>query len=462
VKADSHRVWRLAPIVALGMGSLLFSSSLVRGAGVSDVVQARGLSALEPPRPATDFELPRTGGGTGSLSQYSGKWVILTFWASWCGPCRSEMPSLESLHRSHGNQGVVVLGVSVDNERSAADGFAEQLGLSFPLLWDERGQVGNQYQATAIPMSYLVDPAGRVVALARGARDWTQLAGMLDELLALLPPSSQPDAVYAESLDLPTILNPPSAELALSTTSPEVGEEFDLDIRLQWAGHLEEYLPQPPKVHLPEGVEQRAVTASSNSRDGAQIVTYRVTLQASEPGTFALDPIELRYKPRMASDETATRLLGPTVTVEPRTVLGMAPNTLAIGAGGIAVAAMAGLAMGKWWKTRRQAEPPAAEADLEQMMARYNAARGLRMQGDGSGYALAMVELLGDLREPGEEESLGMAALEESLRYGGQVPPASELDRLQREVGRRLETLKPDPDAAARRAIRLQDDEERT
>jgi len=357
---------------------------------------------------------------------------------------------------------VVVLGVSVDQERSAADGFAQQLGLTFPLLWDQRGQVGNQYQATAIPMSYLVDPAGQVVAMARGSRDWTELVGMMDELIALVPPTAEAGAVYAEALELPGVLDPPSAELQLSNAFPEVGEEFDLDIRLQWAGHMEEYLPQPPKVHLPEGVVQKGVTASTNSRDGAQIVLYRVTLQASEPGTYALDPVELRYKPRFATDETATRILGPTVTVEPRTILGMAPRNLALGAGGIAVTAMAGLAMGKWWKAHRQNEPKEAESDLEELLARYNEARSLRMQGDGGGFALVMVELLRELLEPSASELSEMAELEESLRYGGQVPPASELDRLQREVGRQLEALRPSPDAAARRALRLQDDEERT
>lgn len=462
METGSRRAWRLTSIVALGLGSLLCSSSLVRGAGVSDLLQAKGLQALEPSRPASDFELPRMGGGTGSLSEHSGNWVILTFWASWCGPCRAEMPSLESLHRSHGERGVVVLGVSVDQERSAAEGFAQQYGLSFPLLWDQRGQVGNQYQATAIPMSYLVDPAGQLVAMVRGSRDWTQLAGLVDDLLDLVPPTAEGEAVYAEALELPGVSHPPSAELELSDVSPEVGEEFDLSIRLQWAGHMDEYLPQPPKVHLPEGVVQKGVTASTNSRDGAQIVHYRVTLQADEPGTYALDPVELRYKPRLATDETATQMLGPTVTVERSTLLGMTPRSLALGTGGIAAAAIVGLAMGRWWKEHRQGGPVETTSDLDGLVARYHEARSLRMQGDGRGFALVMVELLRNLTESSATQSPEMAQLEESLRYGGQVPPASELDRLQREVGRQLEALKPDPDAAARLALRLQDEEERT
>ena len=355
-----------------------------------------------------------------------------------------------------------MLGVSVDQEKSAADGFAQQLGLTFPLLWDQRGQVGSQYQATAIPMSYLVDPAGQVVALARGARDWSQLASMMDELIALVPPTAEAGAVYAEALELPEVLHPPSAELRLSNASPEVGEEFDLDIRLRWAGHMDEYLPQPPKVHLPEGVVQKGVTASTNSRDGAKVVLYTVTLQASEPGIYALDPVVLRYKPRFATDETATQMLGPTVTIKPRTILGLTPKSLALGAGGIAVTAMVGLAMGKWWKAQRQSEPQEAESDLEELLARYNEARSLRMQGDGGGFALIMAELLRELLEPSASEHSEMAELEESLRYGGQVPPATELDRLQREVRRHLEASRPDPDAAARQALRLHDDEERT
>ena len=450
----------LAPVLVLGLGSLLTSSSLVWGAEIADLVLSHGLVPVSPPRPAADFSLPEFSGGEQSLSDFSGEWVILTFWASWCGPCRAEMPSLEALHQSHAEKGVVVLGVSVDQNEAAARGFLQEYRLTFPQVWDAQGRVGSLYQATAIPMSYLVDPQGGVVALSRGARDWSQLAGLMDELIELMPPESGAAAVYAEALELPGVANPPSAELLLSDPSPRVGQEFFLDVHLRWAGHIDEYMPQPPRVHLPEGVTQKGVTASTSSRDGAQVVVYRITLQAEEAGSFALDPVELRYQPRLAADVATTRVLGPTVTVEARTVAGLPPKTFVMVAGGVAATALAGLAVGLKWRSLNDLEPVEDDSRWEAMLARYQEARSRRMQGDGAGFCLAMIDLLDELRESSESEAAEMTSLKEDLRFGGHVPPASELDRWQREVSRRLEAMRQDPHIAAREAIRLQDDEE--
>jgi len=460
-ESRSRNAWRLTPVLVLGLGSFLSASSLVRGAGVVELVQANSLLPVDPPRPAADFTLPRRGGGEASLSSFQGNWVVLTFWASWCGPCRVEMPSLERLHRQLDGVGVTVLGVSVDDDRASADAFADQLGLSFPLLWDESQQVGRQYQATAIPMSYLVDPYGEIVAVARGARDWTQLAPLMEDLLAAVPAQTDVQPVYADAVELPTVLEPPTAEMELSDDAPKVGQEFYLDIHLRWAGHFEEYLPQPPKVHLPEGIVQQSVTASTNSREGSQVVLYRVTLKADEPGSYALDPVELRYTPRLASSDAATRLTGPTVEVRPRTFAGLKPRNVALGFGGLVLSFVVGFVVSRHRRAGKDPSSDAVEPRFESLMAQYNNARGLRMQGDAAGFALVMLELRKELSELEESEAKRLAALEESLRYGGQVPPADELDRMQRMVERRLDALRPDPDATAREALQLQESRSR-
>lgn len=448
--------------LVLSLGSLLADSSLVWGAEISDLVRGHDLLPVSPPRPAADFSLPRFDGGTQSLSDFSGDWVILTFWASWCGPCRAEMPSLESLHQSHAAKGVVVLGVSVDQDETAARGFLQEYRLSFPQVWDRQGGVGNLYQASAIPMSVLVDPDGQVVALSRGARDWSELAGLMDSLIEIVPPRPGAQAVYADALELPGVGDPPAAELRLSDSSPTVGEEFFLEVHLRWAGHFDEYMPQPPRVHLPASVIQKGVTASTSSRDGAQVVVYRITLQGEETGSYALDPVELRYQPRYAAEVASTEVVGPTVHVEARTVAGLRPRTFAWVAGGVAATALGGLVAGRKWKSLRERDPEDDGGGFESMLSRYREARGRRMQGDGVGSCLLMVDLLEDLRQPSERGAAEMVSLREGLRFGGYEPPASELDRLQREVSRRLEAMRPNPDIAAREALRLQDDEERS
>lgn len=453
-------VRRPVSIVAVGLMTILASSSLVWGAGIADLVEGYGLAPISPPRPAADFTLPRFSGGEGSLSDFAGEWVILTFWASWCGPCRAEMPSLEALHQSHAQKGVVVLGVSVDQSDAAARSFLDEHLLTFPQLWDSQGRVGSVYQASAIPMSLLVDPEGRIVALSRGARDWSQLSPLMDALIETVPPRAVAQTAYAETLDFSGVADPPTAEVTVSKSLPRPGEEFFVDIHLRWAGRLEEYLPQPPRVHLPEGVRQKGVTASTSSHDGAQVVVYRLTLQADEAGTFALDPVELRYQPRMAADVAITQIQGPTITVAARTVAGVSPRTFALIAGGVAATALVGLAVGSRWKSRRTPDEEEGHFDFEPLTVRFQEVRALRMQGDAAGFCLGMLEILEEIDEPGETEASARAKLREDLRFGGHVPQADEMDRWQREVGRRLETLRPDPQMAARDALRLHDDEE--
>lgn len=458
-RSRSRGTWPLALVLGLGVAGSPLASSSARGAGLVELVQANGLSPVDPPRPAADFSLPRRGGGEASLSSFQGTWVVLTFWASWCGPCRAEMPSLERLHQQLGAGGVTVLGVSVDDDRAAADAFADQLGLSFPLLWDEMDRVGRQYQATAIPMSYLVDPHGQIVALARGARDWTQVAPLMEALLTEMPVQTDVHPVYADTLELPTVLEPPTAEMELSNEAPRVGQEFFLDIHLRWAGHFEEYLPQPPKVHLPEGMLQQGVTASTSSRKGSQVVLYRVTLRADEPGSYALDPVELRYTPRLATSDAAARFAGPTVEVRPRTLAGLSPRNLALGLGGLGLSFVVGFLVSRHRRAGKAQSSDPVGLGYESVSERYKRARALRMQGDGAAFALAMLELRRELSDIDARETHQLAELEEALRYGGRVPSADELDRLQRTVERRLEALRPDPDAATRSALQLQDRE---
>ncbi len=446
----------IAIILLAGLFAPVASSASVP-ASPTELMKAYGLQPFSSATRAVDFRLPALSGGELSLSDFQGEWVILTFWASWCGPCRIEMPSLETLHRERGDQGLVVLGVSLDTQIDAARAFVEGVDLGFPLLWDERGTVGRDYKASAIPMSYLIDPQGGLVGVATGARDWGKIVPLIDALQGLSTGAEAGEATYAESgtVGVPEVLDPPTAELVLSNNDPKVGQEFELEIRLRWAGSLEEYLPQTPKVHLPEGVSQTRVRASSDSRDGSQIVTYRASLRADTPGTYALDPVELRYMPRLAASPVITRLVGPTVVVQPRTLAGVRPGTLALGAGGLFVAAVVGLAAGLRWRRSRFVSDDGSDESFESLEADLANAKRLRMQGDHRESMLALIALANRIGSDGGLGEADLDALKESVRYGGVVPSNEVRERLQRVVERQLDSMKPDPDESTRLALRL-------
>ncbi len=121
---------------------------------------------------APDFTLVNPDGKNISLKDFRGKLVMVNFWASWCGPCRAEMPSMERLYLEHKAAGFEILAVNVKDKRSDALAMAKQLKLSFPIVLDPEGEVGQLYGAWAMPTTYLIDRKGNVLARLWGEADW--------------------------------------------------------------------------------------------------------------------------------------------------------------------------------------------------------------------------------------------------------------------------------------------------
>ena len=149
---------------------------------------SKGSSGIELGEAAPASPLPRLeGGGESSLAAYRGRWVLVNFWASWCGPCREEAPLLERFQRRHGDADFTVLGI--DSRDLSGDGrdFVRRFGLSYPQLRDGDGATAGDFGTTGVPENYLVDPRGRVRLLVRGP----VTGEYLDESVApLLPQGS--------------------------------------------------------------------------------------------------------------------------------------------------------------------------------------------------------------------------------------------------------------------------------
>jgi peroxiredoxin len=143
-------------------------------AGRTGAVRAEAPAAPELGRPAPDFTLPDLAGKPVRLTAFQGKKVVLiNFWATWCPPCREEMPTLERIARAR-RDALEVLGVNIDSGGPAkVRAFVRELGISFPILLDPDLAVGKLYRLRGLPSSFVVDREGIVRFREIGYRDWT-------------------------------------------------------------------------------------------------------------------------------------------------------------------------------------------------------------------------------------------------------------------------------------------------
>jgi peroxiredoxin len=132
---------------------------------------------------AKDFSLESLDGGKISLSDYEGDVVLVNFWATWCAPCRAEIPDFEAAYQDYKDEGFVVLGVNEQESAETVRPFADALGMNYPILLDEQGQVMNQYRALGLPTSILVDREGVIQVRHTGVLLAAQLESYLADLL---------------------------------------------------------------------------------------------------------------------------------------------------------------------------------------------------------------------------------------------------------------------------------------
>jgi peroxiredoxin len=133
-----------------------------------------------------------------TLQDFEGKLVVLNFWATWCGPCTAEMPTLESLWQEYRPRGLVVLAISVDRgaARTIVAPYVTHHRLTFPILLDPDMTVAAKWRVAALPVTFIVKPGGDVVGMATGAREWNSRE--MRALLELLLPGTHASNTHNE------------------------------------------------------------------------------------------------------------------------------------------------------------------------------------------------------------------------------------------------------------------------
>jgi peroxiredoxin len=157
-----REVLKFAAIIAIVGGAAL---------GFISVQERRG-RGLQPGIAVPDFRLRGLSGDTTDLASLRGRVVLVNFWATWCSPCVAEMPSLERLRRALAPEGLVVLGLSVDEDESALRDFVARHGLSFGILRDPGAHTAAAYQAAGYPQTFVIGRDGTLLRTVLGPAEW--------------------------------------------------------------------------------------------------------------------------------------------------------------------------------------------------------------------------------------------------------------------------------------------------
>jgi cytochrome c biogenesis protein CcmG/thiol:disulfide interchange protein DsbE len=179
----SHfRYWGALVLVVIAIGVAWISGSRL-SAGDE---QAQPKTGAQVGLLAPDFSLPALDGALVSLSAQRGNVVLVNLWASWCGPCRSEMPAVNRVYQAHRASGFVVLAVNAANQddESEARAFVRNLGLVFPILFDRDGSAGRAYRLRSLPTSYFIGRDGVIREIVVGSMSEAMLEARVKRLLA--------------------------------------------------------------------------------------------------------------------------------------------------------------------------------------------------------------------------------------------------------------------------------------
>lgn len=156
-----------------------------------DYAHNLGIQVYSSPEKPKDFSLRDINNKLLRLSDFKGKTVMLNFWATWCGPCIKEMPSMEQLYRRFKDKGFIIISIASGENKESVTSFIEKINITFPALLDTDLKVTDSYNVWALPTTYFIDKKGKIIGKVYGSRDWTTPAA--NKYIVSILEESSPD-----------------------------------------------------------------------------------------------------------------------------------------------------------------------------------------------------------------------------------------------------------------------------
>jgi len=184
------KIVRMIPVIIILIAIFLSCTAKAQSAAppgtTAKAFNEAGLRLLSSKVSPRDFTLSVLEGETKSLGSYKGKVVFLNFWATWCGPCRLEMPSMEAVYKKFNDKGLEILAVNCAEDKTTVSSYMKSEGYTFPALLDLDGRVSSNYGVQSIPTTFLIDRDGMIILRLVGSIDWDnpKIHAALESLLS--------------------------------------------------------------------------------------------------------------------------------------------------------------------------------------------------------------------------------------------------------------------------------------
>lgn len=410
-----------------------------------ELIQKLGFSPFKSGM-AKEFSLLNLDGKLKSLSSYRGKWVVLNFWATWCGPCVEKMPMMESVHQELKDKNFVMLGISIDSGTTyPIKKFAKKYGITFEILHDRNSLAARRYGATAVPITFLITPMQRLIGVYHGGKNWESDSAIstFKELVSLKG-VSQSDYDNQKNVDKVAVaqekLTPPDLAVVLTNEIFKGGRDH-LQVHVYWKGDPRKYVVKVPKIELPKEIEQGVVASSSMASTGTATLTYHYQLTFNEVGTYRLGPITMAFTSKFGGEPQFSRHPGIDIEVKKIPIAGVAIKIFVII---LVLGAIVFIVLRMNRKSPQKIEESSKELDLEN---RLKEIKKMRMDGKLREYTTLLLKLNKEILQARGEDSTSLDQQIEKIQYGGDQLPSEKLNYYEKQIENEYKELDNENDS---------------